>query len=248
MKKLLIIIVAVSLTGCNKFMPFLLIGQLQQQQQKPVQPGTANIPVIIVAGQSNAVGQGDTGTGHVPGLEWRGGDYERGIGEYFAMEYLRQTNRSQAIVIQCAVGGTGIAQWSPGGALDSQCQVYYQKVLTEFPTAKVATVLFWQGEADVTVPGTPWAADFSSIVHAWRSLYGNVPVEFCQLATNHNPLGWLYWDYIQAQQASVSIPNATMVKTADIGNLGPDELHMTATGLEIIGQRLAQAYFGIIDE
>lgn len=238
--------VFLELFGCNKSEG--VIGQLPERKLSVQLPGSANIPIVIVAGQSNAVGQGDTTVGHVQGVEWRGGDYQRGIGEYFATEYLQHTNRPEVIVIQCAVGGTSINQWMPGGALDAQCQGYLAKVIAEFPSARVATVLWWQGEADTSLPGIPWTQDFAAIVRAWRFAFGNVPVEFCQLAANHSATGYPYWGYIQAQQASVSIPGVTMVQTQDIGNLASDNLHMTSVGLEIVGERLARAYFGVIGD
>ncbi len=246
MKRLFLIVAGLSLTACTQMMPLgSMLNSTKSTLASASQPGTANIPVIIVAGQSNAVGQGQNGTSApVTGMEWRGLDYNRGIGPAFAEEYLRQTHRPQVIVIQCAIGGTNISQWIPGGALDAQCQAYYQKVLIEFPTAKVATVLWWQGEGDTAVPGTPWAAEFSTIVRAWQGLYGNVPIEFCQLA--NTPI-YPYWSYIQAQQASVNVPFTIMVKTADLNAISNDGIHMTAEGLLVVGQRLAQGYFGLLN-
>jgi hypothetical protein len=246
MKKL-VLLIGLSATGCSRQW-FPLAGFLNgHAQTAPAQPGTANIPVVILAGQSQMLGGAASAPVYVNGMEWRGLDYPRGIGPEFAAQYLRQTGRPEVIMIQCAVGGTSIVQWAPGGTLQTQCEGFYEQVLREFPTAKVATVLFWQGEADVVTPGTPWAAEFTTLVRRWRDLWGNVPVEFCQIAINNNPVGWPYWSYIQAQQAGMSLPNTAMVTTMDVGDISSDGLHMTEEGLEIVGDKLARAYFGLID-
>lgn len=233
--------------GCNKTMPLMFKTNSLTQA---TQPGTANVPVIIVAGQSNAVGYGDTQQAVGPEITWVGLDVPRGIGVYFTQYYLQNTGHSKAIVIQCAVGATSIAQWAPGGALETQCQAFYNQVIQSTPSAKLATILFYQGESDSVTSGTPWASEFSALVHSWRNTYGNVPIEFVQLAAlaPQAVSGFPYWRYIQAQQSSVSLPNVTMVVSSDQVSPFPDGVHIGTSGLIIIADRLAQAYFGSINE
>lgn len=232
--------------GCNKHMP--LMATLASPKAA-VQPGTANVPIVIVAGQSNAVGQGDFTGAADPQITWVGNNTPKGIGLYFAQAYIQKTGRPQVIVIQCAVGATTISQWAPGGLLEAQCEDLYNQVMQSTPTAKLATILFYQGESDTSLSGVSWASEFTGLVNHWRALYGNVPIEFVPLAgaLPATLTAFPYWAQIQAQQASVSLPNVVMIKSDDQVSPYPDAVHLSGSNLMVIGQRLAQAYFGLLD-
>lgn len=238
-----LIVSFLGMTGCNKFTPFLIKGSSTAAAS---QPGSAALPVIIIAGQSNAVGQGQAYMSPpVAGMAWTGLDYPRGIGPAFTDAYLLKTHRPEAIVIQCAVGGTLIAQWATGGTLNNQCLAFYETVKKANPTAELAVILFWQGEADAGV-STTWAQDFTAIVKGFRTSFNKmVPVVFAQLDPNGAPNAEFV--SLMAQQEQVNIPFTAMVKTSDV-QMFADYVHVNAAGLEIIGQRIAQAYLGIINE
>lgn len=239
-----IVFLALLLTGCNKLMPLV---STTRGQALASQPGSANVPVIIVAGQSNAVGFGQNMASPIgPEITWVGLDFPRGIGVSFAQGYLQDTQRPEVIVIQCAVGATSIDQWAANGALNTQCMDFYKQVQASTPTAHLAAILFWQGESDTAIAGIPWASEFTALINSWRSNFGVVPVIYCQLAADPHKVGFHYWPDIQAEQAKVSIPFVSMVKTSDFNSFAVDGVHVEQPALDAIGHRMAQAYYGII--
>jgi len=218
------------------------------KQHRAFVPGKDTIPVILVAGQSNAVGQGSGQLPAVDGVSWMGisGSVYKGIGISFGQTYLKKTGRSEVIIAMCAVGGTSIAKWKPGGELFNQCTNLYQTIQHKNPRAQMAGILFWQGEADK--PGTPWAQNFIAMIRAFRASFGaEIPVIFAQIDQYGLPID-PETAYIQAQQASVYYPSTTMVKTSDVQTYASDHIHITAPGLKIVGKRMAKAYFRTIDE
>jgi len=205
---------------------------------------TPNIPIVIVAGQSNAVGFGQhTPSPANPKIIWRGLDFPRGIGVSFAEAYLQRTLQSKIIVVQCAVGGTSIEQWQPGSVLYEQCLQIVGQVKKEYPTSYIATILFWQGEADTQFLNIPWADKFTNVVRAFRYdlQIKNLPVVFCQIHNHAEESTYPSWAEIQKEQASVSLPFVTMVGTSDTQMA--DSLHVGPQGLVVVGRRMAAAYF-----
>lgn len=239
-----------ALTACQQRMPFMFRAQSREAAS---QPGSANIPMIIVMGQSNAVGYGQLTPSPIGNeIVWRGIDFPRGIGVSFAHDYLAKTGRSQVIVVQCAVGDTFMSQWTPGAALYNNALSYIHSALVEFPTAKPAVLLWWQGENDAELSAYPWASTFSGMVKSFRSDIGDsrLPVIFAQLdalspayLNNHAD-----WAHIQAEQAQVSLSLSSMVHTSDVPLFAADGMHVTTDGLSIVGSRMAQAYFGVLDQ
>lgn len=215
----------------------------------PAEPGTANIPIFLLDGQSNMTGDGDPTI--VPlgaDIIWRGTPGPKGIGVAFAQDYLRRTNRPQVIMIQAAVGGTYIREHLPGTPIFNNAVDLVQRAIAEFPTAKVAGILFYQGESDA-IPGTPdWGPQFLQAMRGYRHAFGDdhIPVVFCQIDETAWPTSFPYWAEIQTQQAATTLDNAAMVTTSDIRDMA-DQVHLSAIGLATVGDRMAQAYFGLLN-
>lgn len=231
--------------GCHKKLPLLATDTTGS----PTNPGSANIPLFVLDGQSNMTGDGDpTVIPADPSVIWRGTAPQKGVGYSFAKDYLRKTQRSEVIMIQCAKGGTYIAEHQPGTPIFDACVAEVQKALVDYPTAKISGILFYQGESDAIIDTPNWSSQFVQAMRGYRNSFGDnkIPVVFCQIATTAWPASFPYWAHIQAQQAATSLDNAVMVKTSDITNMA-DQVHLSATGLMMVGERMSQAYFGLLD-
>ena len=249
MKNLLLILALFGLTsmttGCDNYRRMLGLGKKSNASI----PGNANLPIIIVAGQSNAVGLGQDSPSPISNqIIWKGRDIPRGIGVSFAEAYLRDTNQPQIIVAQCSVGSTSIHEWQ--GHLVGECVEIVKQIQIEHPSAVPAVILFWQGERDARGPGVPWGSLFTSVIQGMRRNLGykNLPVVFAQL-NNCTALSNPYpnWLDIKLEQAAVNIELVQMIKTDDINDLALDGVHVKGNGLYLIGQRMHQAYIGLIN-
>ena len=113
----------------------------------------------------------------------------------------------------------------------------------------VAGFLFLQGESDALVEPyrgqTPhhdqWAVRFIELVESLRYDLNmpSLPVIFAQIGPKPAE-GFVEWETVQAQQASVQLPAAAMITTDDLSL--QDGLHFTADSYRVIGQRFAEAY------
>jgi hypothetical protein len=134
-----------------------------------------------------------------------------------------------AEAVECAVGGTMISTWIPGGS-------NYRACMTKLAGRPIKGVFFFQGEQDATTePGRThdWANAFRSIVSAL-----NAPVVFAQLGNVNDP-ALPYWDHIKTEQASIAMTGVRMIKTDD---LDPREgVHFTQDGYKTIAARFSQA-------
>ncbi len=113
----------------------------------------------------------------------------------------------------------------------------------------IAGLLFFQGETDALgaplhpdaplVP-TTWAAEFSTLVAAFRSdlQIPKLPVVFAQLGTTTQSAP--HWQTLKTQQRSVQLPNTVMITTDDLPLT--DYVHFTPASYQTIGKRFADAY------
>lgn len=190
---------------------------------------TAATQVFVLAGQSNMLGQDASGPN--PSI---------GPAASFATAITAATGSAPTIV-QCAVSGSFLSSWVPGGDLYQACLASTRQAVAS--GGEVAGVMFWQGESESgdQALATTWAARFGSFVSGFRGVFGaDVPVVFAQLdtPTGVDPAVVPYWNIVQQQQASVSIARVSMVVTSDLPTVGE---HVTATGYVTAGQRFAAA-------
>lgn len=231
----------------------LALCACQERQELAYKADPVNPVLFVVAGQSNALGLGQSFPHQLsPGITWRGLDFPRGIGASFAENYKQKTGASQVLIAQCSVGATSIYDWQPGGTLFNQCVDIIENVKRDVPNMDVAGILFWQGERDASNASSPnvqWAALFKNMAKQFRIYLGNakIPVIYCQLDT-HEQFGqeanYPYWNEIKVQQARANLSYAQMVKTDDITTLA-DSVHVDTSGLFLIGERMAQTYYGL---
>ncbi len=137
-------------------------------------------------------------------------------------------------VVNCAVIGSTISEWSLGGALDSAC-------LNAVSGKRVSGILWYQGENDAKLGTTNWDQSFIALGRGWRSRWGDIPIVLAQLATYQSGFGWeTTWDTIKLQQASLGLSRSITVRTDDLPLR--DDVHLTGDAYMEVGRRMAQAF------
>lgn len=229
----------------------------------PAAPPPAPL-VLVLAGQSNMggwapaeyavspldaslVAAGGTWTDPAPGSEAGLVRVSNGPGLGIARGLARGGVRRIGLV-NCAVGGTGIATWVPGGEQYEACR--RTVAATGLP---VAGVVFWQGEQDaVTSPwrwdypkrAADWGDAFRATLAGWRSDWGaDLPVVVVRLAHNGDPAAYGDWATVQAQQDGlVGLPNLVLVDPEPVALQPGSAVHLDDASWLAVGERIAAAY------
>jgi hypothetical protein len=185
------------------------------QKGSPSIPGLPATPVqshmnLLVMGQSNAVRFSPAGA------------------QVFNASYVN------ASVANCAVEGTLIDQWVAGGQLYNAC-------MAKISNVPVDAIFYYQGESDAMAKDTAdtWAQKFTAIVRALQAQFPGKPIVFAQIDGTTRPNFLAYWTNVQDQQASISLPGVTMIKTSDIPYDG--DIHLPPSSEEEVARRLIQA-------
>lgn len=215
--------------------------------------------VFVLAGQSNMVGRGQPLSLASPPnprlLEWRGdggwqvahdplgpvsdGAIGIGPGMTFGLQIAKHRPGSYVGLVMCAAGGTSIAEWQPTGDLYRNCVAQVQA-----SGAKVAGVLFLQGEADARetlAQAQAWPAAFENVYSAWRHDFAGAPVLLGQIGSI-DPAKYTWQATIRAEQkreaAKLGLP---LVRTLDLP-VGVDGGHFTVPAYRVVGARFATAW------
>ncbi len=150
--------------------------------------------------------------------------------------------------IECAVGGTYIAEWQKGQRL-------YESCLAQMKQSPPAAIIWWQGEADAHDMGLTliWKDQFERMVKDMRTDLG-ASVLFIYVQLGNGPSGEMatpVWQEMRRQQASVQLPDMVMVDVTfahqfhKINNDGNIDVHYTRDGYIAIGKRLEIQYLNL---
>lgn len=197
--------------------------------QEPLDSSTRQVDVVSQ----------DNGAGMSPGLS-------------FAQALLELDPERPIGLITCAKGYTSIGQWRRQLSDNSLYGSCLKRARAATPMGRIAGILFFQGENDALDPlGYPdtdpqpdqWAQRFSQLVADLRQDLGSpeLPVVFAQIGSHTAPEAFIHWETVQAQQASVQLPQVAMIRTDDLALL--DGVHYAAASYQEIGKRFAQAYW-----
>ncbi|BEQ16688.1 acetylxylan esterase [Desulfoferula mesophila] len=178
-----------------------------------------------------------------------------GPGLAFAQVLTGLMPQARVGLIPCARGGSTLAHWAPGSRPDSLYGSSLRRARLAGAKARLAGVLFYQGESDAysRQAAETWPSRFAALVAAWRRDLGDprLPVVFCQIGAlapqwRADP-AFRYWDLLKKRQAALRLPLVRMVTTDDLA-LKDDGIHLTTASQMILGRRLAQAMYELLEK
>lgn len=145
-------------------------------------------------------------------------------------------------IIPCAKGSTSIVEWQRSLADTDLYGSCLKRIRAASTMGHLDGVLFYQGEREAGLSleaAQNWATNFEQLISDLRSDTGDpdLPFVFAQIGANPGP-DFPYWDIVQEQQASISIPNVSMITTSDLA-CQSDRVHLTASASDIVGLRFA---------
>ncbi len=167
----------------------------------------------------------------------------------FAKMLVAQDSNQTIGLIPCAKEGSSITDWQKSLNDQTLYGSCLKRVRAASPMGTVSGILFFQGEADTIDPlkyptlnpqADAWAEKFATFAYNFRTDIGNLdlPLVYAQLGQPKDLEGLPNWALVQAQQASIQIPNGMMIATDD---LAMDGLYFTVDSYKTIGERFAAA-------
>jgi hypothetical protein len=158
-------------------------------------------------------------------------------GSYLSSK-LQSIHGGQVELLNCAVPGTFLNTWVPGG-------VNYEACTQRKASYKIAGIIFWQGEAEGVNGGpdvTTWAQQVTAMLNTLRGMLRmpGLPVVVVQIGPNveHSP----YWPTIQAEQAGLSVANLSVVSAKSAESDG--SVHYTDAGYRLVADEITGAFEG----
>lgn len=233
------------------FIGLLLLTACSKEDKQPLKANPLSpvlpLPLLVVAaGQSNMSGDYSGGVFPLDSLVTSVTGNRAGRGYEFAVLLAHNLNRP-IVFLNCAVQGSSMDEWAPGGQNYSRCVSKARATGLE-----ASYFLFSQGETDAGYqqtnpvgsgyhPMSDWANNFSYLITSLRSSLGsNFKVIYTQIGQfNASPLPENY-QYIKDEQdrARAIVPFSSMVKTDDLTPNCGGGWHYCQAEEAIIGQRL----------
>ncbi len=172
----------------------------------------------------------------------------------FAKTLVAQDSNQIIGLIPCAKEGSSITDWQKSLNDQTLYGSCVKRVRAASQMGTVSGILFFQGEADTIDPqkyptlnpqAEVWAEKFATFAYNFRTDIGDpdLPLVYAQLVQPKDLEGLPNWALVQAQQASIQIPNGVMITTDD---LAMDGLYFTVDSYKTIGERFAEAFANII--
>lgn len=236
-------------------------------------PSKERFHLFLLAGQSNMAGRGKVAaedqTPHprvlmldkdqqwVPAIDPLHFDKPKvvgvGLGRAFAIEVAEANPEITVGLIPCAVGGSPIASWEPGGYHDSTKTHPYDDAI---PRVKVALesgtlkgILWHQGESD-SKPGLAeqYETNLLALIDRFRTTLGSRDVPF--IAGQMGQFEEKAWSDAKIlvdsaqQDLSKNLPHYAFVSSEGLSHKG-DKVHFDAASYREFGKRYAKAYFNL---
>ena len=250
----------------NKMKQFFLMSSLSivlmANSQTSNNKMNAKLDLYLLVGQSNMAGRGlidsvNSHTGH-PDLwmlskagEWIPAKHPLhfdkpnlvgvGPGLAFGLEMLAINHRPIGL-IPCAIGGTSINSWQPGGH-DSATKTYpfdaaMERLQKGLETGELKGIIWHQGEADSpTEKRKDYLEKLAVLIDRWRKLVQNPKLPFVAGEIGHfNEVHNAFNHYIQQLPELVK---TTAVVSADQLKDKGDHLHFDAASANELGKRYA---------
>jgi hypothetical protein len=179
-----------------------------------------------------------------------------GLGRTFGIEMAKTNPSSIIYLVPCAVGGSSIKAWKPGG-YHAQTNSHpwddaEKRIKLALKTGTLKGVLWLQGESDSNPEGlTYYAAELDSLIQRIYALNDNKPVPFIagELGKFYQEKnGYRYPDESenpskmlikQTQQVLANYPMTGLVHSNYLTHIG-DSTHFDAESQRILGKRFAK--------
>ena len=237
---------AQSLPEPSKFHLFLLIGQSNMAGRGKVSDADkVPSPRVMMLDKSNQ---------WVPAVDPLHFDKPKmvgvGLGRSFA-EVIAESNPDVTIgLIPCAVGGSPISSWEPGGYHGQTKSHPYDDMLKRLRVAMksgtLKAILWHQGESDSNATKAPlYAEKLSTLIGRLRDEVGDPKMPF--IAGQMGQFRERPWNDFRKQVDSVhqSLPSKvkhTAFVSSDGLNHKGDEVHFDTESYRELGRRFAKAY------
>ena len=170
---------------------------------------------------------------------------------------LAEANPGRTVgLIPCAVGGTSIAAWMPGGVDDWDASNFpydnaVKKAREAQKTGRIVAVLWHQGESDVGRKKTlDYAAKLRTVIRNFRHdlhLGPEVPFIAGDLASFYEERISAHVGIVDGalEKIAAEDPSFRVVHTKDLTHRG-DNLHFSAAASHELGKRYFAAYCGYV--
>ena len=174
-----------------------------------------------------------------------------GLAASFAVEMERTSGGHEIGLVPCAVGGTSLCRWMPGGDLHSNALVRCRAALAEGGVLK--GILWHQGENDAENPKdtATYGERLAEMVKAFRAELNapDVPFVAGELLTDKNRLGGHDFDAVSAATRKVmsELPRCAFVSANGL-TLKSDRIHFDTPSQRAFGQRYASEMKKLLDK
>ncbi|MCA9173029.1 MAG: sialate O-acetylesterase [Planctomycetales bacterium] len=254
--------------------PLLLIGEAEAQDV-PL-PGKGQFHLFVLAGQSNMAGRGkveDVDKAPHPRVlvytkdgRWapavdplhfdKPGIVGVGLGRTFAIELAKLDPKVTIGLIPCAVGGSPISSWEPGGFHRSTNTHPWddamKRIHAALPAGTLKGILWHQGESDATPADAPkYAERLGQLVSRFRSELKAPETPFILGQIGQFPERPWTDDTRQVDRAHREAPekieHTAFVSSDGLTHKG-DRVHFDSKSYRELGRRYAKAYLGLVSK
>lgn len=154
-------------------------------------------------------------------------------------------------VVNCAVGGSSVAQWQRGQPIYNRCVA---KVKAEIERGGVVVgIMHFQGERDTREDSRMIASQWDDMTYRFLSAMRTqfharkAPIVYAQIGTAPNDSLHPYWSLVQRKQIELRIEHPTarlwMIKTSDLEPHCPDGgVHWCSEVYPVIAQRFVNTF------
>ena len=256
--------------ACLVFLPILA-----KAQDLPA-GGPAKLDLFLLVGQSNMAGRGkifpnqnqpdsrilmlDKRGQWVPATDPLHFDKPKmvgvGLGRTFAQVLAEKDPQATIGLIPCAVGGSAISTWQPGGYHKQTKSHPYDNTIKRLQTAlksgTVKAILWHQGESDSNAENAPlYQAKLDKLIARLRDACGDPDVPFIvgQMGRFEGKPWNPHRKQVDAVHQSLPdrVPNTAFVPSSGLTDKG-DKTHFDTASYQELGRRYAAAYVAITSQ
>ena len=220
------------------------------------------IPIVIMAGQSNMVGHGETSDFDQPllppevklfDLNPRDGSFGPEVG--FARSFSEHQPLGELWLVKYAVGGSSLLAWkrewsaeraattddAEKGALYPRL-INHVKQVTQGEDAQLLACLWMQGESDSRYEraAAQYRSNLTRLINHIRADLGQPEMQFVVGLVNPSPARFTHLSTVRLAQTHVAqnLPNVSLVDTEGLTK-HQDDLHYDSAGQFELGRRFA---------